>query len=106
MTEYGGLFTAVVERDNVMGVQFHPEKSSVVGLQVLRNLWSYSYAVHVRAEGCCREPSYTFVQQLVSVGSLVGTGEAVCTVTDGRWSSMCQHPGRGCWWSGLWNMGR
>src|SRR5271163_2276659 len=29
------------------------------------------------------EPSYTFVQQLVSVGSLVGTGEAVCTVTDG-----------------------
>jgi len=29
------------------------------------------------------EPSYTFVQQLVSVGTLVGTGQAVCTVTDG-----------------------
>ncbi len=29
------------------------------------------------------EPSYTFVQQLVPAGSLVGTGEAVCTVTDG-----------------------
>ena len=29
------------------------------------------------------EPSYTFVQQLVPVGSLVGTGQAVCTVTDG-----------------------
>ena len=37
VTEYGGLFTAVVERENVMGVQFHPEKSSAVGLQVLRN---------------------------------------------------------------------
>jgi glutamine amidotransferase len=37
VTEYGGPFTAVVERENVMGVQFHPEKSSVVGLQVLRN---------------------------------------------------------------------
>jgi glutamine amidotransferase len=37
MTEYGGAFTAVVERENVMGVQFHPEKSSAVGLQVLKN---------------------------------------------------------------------
>jgi glutamine amidotransferase len=37
VTEYGGAFTAVVERENVMGVQFHPEKSSAVGLRVLRN---------------------------------------------------------------------
>ncbi len=37
VTEYGGAFTAVVERKNVMGVQFHPEKSSAVGLQVLKN---------------------------------------------------------------------
>jgi imidazole glycerol-phosphate synthase subunit HisH len=37
VTEYGGPFTAVVERENVMGVQFHPEKSSAVGLHVLRN---------------------------------------------------------------------
>lgn len=37
VTSYGGAFTGVVERDNVMGVQFHPEKSSAVGLQVLKN---------------------------------------------------------------------
>jgi imidazole glycerol-phosphate synthase subunit HisH len=37
VTEYGEAFTAVVERENVMGVQFHPEKSSAVGLQVLKN---------------------------------------------------------------------
>jgi glutamine amidotransferase len=37
VTEYGGAFTAIVERENVMGVQFHPEKSSAVGLQVLKN---------------------------------------------------------------------
>jgi glutamine amidotransferase len=37
VTSYGGAFTGAVERDNVMGVQFHPEKSSAVGLQVLKN---------------------------------------------------------------------
>ena len=37
VTEYGGAFTGVVEQENVMGVQFHPEKSSNVGLKVLRN---------------------------------------------------------------------
>jgi glutamine amidotransferase len=37
VTHYGGAFTSVVEHDNVMGVQFHPEKSSAVGLHVLKN---------------------------------------------------------------------
>ena len=34
--EYGRELTAVVGRDNVMGCQFHPEKSGVVGLNILR----------------------------------------------------------------------
>jgi glutamine amidotransferase len=37
VTNYGGAFTGVVERENVMGVQFHPEKSAEVGLRVLKN---------------------------------------------------------------------
>lgn len=34
--EYGALLTAAVEKDNVMGCQFHPEKSGRVGLNILQ----------------------------------------------------------------------
>ena len=37
VTEYGTPFSAVVEQDNIFGVQFHPEKSWTVGLQILKN---------------------------------------------------------------------
>ncbi len=36
-TAHGATFAAVVQRGYVAGVQFHPEKSGDVGLQVLRN---------------------------------------------------------------------
>ncbi|HEY9125575.1 MAG TPA: imidazole glycerol phosphate synthase subunit HisH [Acidobacteriaceae bacterium] len=36
-TEYLGRFASAVEAGNVMGVQFHPEKSGETGLKILRN---------------------------------------------------------------------
>jgi len=35
--EYGSRFACAAQRDNVYGVQFHPEKSSAAGLRLLSN---------------------------------------------------------------------
>jgi len=37
VTEYGTTYASVVAKDNVTGVQFHPEKSQAVGLRMLAN---------------------------------------------------------------------
>ncbi|MGA8150114.1 MAG: imidazole glycerol phosphate synthase subunit HisH [Terriglobales bacterium] len=38
-SEYGGAFSAVVERERAFGVQFHPEKSGFAGLKLLENFY-------------------------------------------------------------------
>lgn len=35
--DYGGMFPCAIAQDNLYAVQFHPEKSGQVGLQILRN---------------------------------------------------------------------
>lgn len=37
VTEYGEKFTAVVQKDNFFGTQFHPEKSGRIGARLLNN---------------------------------------------------------------------
>jgi glutamine amidotransferase len=41
ITQYIAPFSSAVERNNVMGVQFHPEKSGETGLKILRNFLSW-----------------------------------------------------------------
>jgi len=36
-SDYGQKFTAVIGKDNIYGIQFHPEKSSDLGLKILNN---------------------------------------------------------------------
>ena len=36
-TEYGGTFSSVIAKDNIVAIQGHPEKSSYIGLQFLKN---------------------------------------------------------------------
>jgi glutamine amidotransferase len=35
MTDYNGFFPSIVGRDNMVGVQFHPEKSQDAGLRLI-----------------------------------------------------------------------
>ena len=34
---YGSEFTSIIEKDNLIGTQFHPEKSQKWGLKILEN---------------------------------------------------------------------
>jgi glutamine amidotransferase len=40
--EYGGDVTAIVARDNVIGLQFHPEKSQAAGLRMIANFLTWT----------------------------------------------------------------
>ena len=41
LTDYGGLYASVVGRDNIVGVQFHPEKSQDAGLRLIGDFMAW-----------------------------------------------------------------
>ena len=36
-SSYGMKFPSIIQKDNIVGVQFHPEKSQKAGLQLIKN---------------------------------------------------------------------
>lgn len=49
-TDYGQRYASIVGRNNVCAIQFHPEKSQQVGLQILRNFVQFAELTIQRLE--------------------------------------------------------
>jgi glutamine amidotransferase len=47
-TDYGERYASVVAKENICGVQFHPEKSQDVGLKMLRNFATDEHGFHTQ----------------------------------------------------------
>lgn len=52
VTDYGLEYPSIVERGNISGVQFHPEKSGAAGLRLLRN-WIGGFPLSIRRISQC-----------------------------------------------------
>ncbi|PMQ02311.1 MAG: imidazole glycerol phosphate synthase subunit HisH [Dictyoglomus sp. NZ13-RE01] len=49
LTDYEGTFPSIIQKDNIFGVQFHPEKSSTLGLKIIKNFVEHVYDSY----SCC-----------------------------------------------------
>ena len=80
-TRYIKTFAAAVEHENVMGVQFHPEKSSAAGLRFSRTFWSFDVdQTDHRLPGCAQwaRGEGSAVRGPGRCGRSGGIGQAAC----------------------------
>lgn len=54
LCDHGGRFVAVIERNNVCGVQFHPEKSGQAGARLLENYLRLAQSFAAPAKGAAQ----------------------------------------------------
>ena len=40
--DYGSKITAIIEKNNIIGCQFHPEKSQKIGLKFIKNFLNWN----------------------------------------------------------------
>ena len=78
-TEYGVKIHAAVEKDNIFACQFHPEKSSTVGLQILKNFVSLQeeLAMHTKRIIPCLDVKAGRVVKGVNFVNLIDAGDPV-----------------------------
>ena len=73
VTEHGEPFASIVQRGHIAGVQFHPEKSGEVGLQILRNFLRMAMTIADQTQRTLRTQSKTGFTFCV-LGVLCGEG--------------------------------
>jgi len=86
LTDYGGAFIAAVQRGAVVATQFHPEKSGIAGLQLLKAFLAPSFtgATALLPKDMAAKPATVLAKRLVVALDVRPNDQGVLVVTKGN----------------------